>query len=183
MVFIPPDESPLLFIYEVLQREREKRGWGPLSYYRSPADDEGIEKLGFLSFYAMKFGAAAGLTDGILITEASTFRHFAGRVGFWTVPSVLSCGAFVATNHALAKVTGKDTWYNHAVGGVAAAAVWGGVFNSYKVGFPLSLLFAACFAVKKWSVDNDVSLTGADSKYPEFFYPAQKFDFSIMKAP
>ncbi|XP_049514465.1 uncharacterized protein LOC119434145 isoform X2 [Dermacentor silvarum] len=130
-----------------------------------------------------KRGTIAGLAEGILLTEASSFKHFAGRIGFWTVPMVVSCGSFVITNHALAKITGKDTWYNHMVGGVAAASVWGAMFNSYKVGFPLALGFAAWFGLKKWSVDNGVNLLGSQPKFAEFMYLAQKFDLSIMKAP
>uniref|UniRef100_A0A131XKP4 NADH dehydrogenase [ubiquinone] 1 alpha subcomplex subunit 11 n=1 Tax=Hyalomma excavatum TaxID=257692 RepID=A0A131XKP4_9ACAR len=181
MVFILPYESKILYIYEVWAQKREQMGWKPMSFYRSRADDEGIEKLTYLTLYSMKYGAVAGIFDGAVVSNATTLRHYLGRIGFWTLPAALSAGSFLATTHVLAKTTGKDNVYNHMLGGVVAASVWGWKFNSYALGFPLALILAALCGVKKLTVDYDMPFIGNVPKYPEYWYFAQKHDLSIMK--
>uniref|UniRef100_L7LZI6 NADH dehydrogenase [ubiquinone] 1 alpha subcomplex subunit 11 n=1 Tax=Rhipicephalus pulchellus TaxID=72859 RepID=L7LZI6_RHIPC len=182
MVFIPPYESKYLFIYELWDQKRKELGWKPFSYYRTPADQEGLEKMLYLSLYSLKFGAVAGVFDGLAVSHATTLKHYLGRIGYWTVPGLVSTGAFVATNHCLAKVTGKDTVYNHMASAVVAASVWGAKFNSYLVGFPLAVGLAVMCGVKKLSVDAGMTTLAGDSpKHPEYWYFAQKNDFSIMK--
>ncbi|KAH7935116.1 uncharacterized protein LOC119404875 [Rhipicephalus sanguineus] len=182
MVFIPPYESKLLFIYEVWAQKRQQLGWKPFSYYKTRADEQGLEKMLYLSYYSLKYGIAAGVYDGFALAHATTFKHYLGRIGYWTVPALMSTGAFVATNHVLAKVTGKDTVYNHMASAVAAASVWGAKFNSYTVGVPLAVVLVVLCGIKKLTVDAGMeSMAGTTPKYPEYWYFAQKNDFSIMK--
>uniref|UniRef100_A0A1E1X000 NADH dehydrogenase [ubiquinone] 1 alpha subcomplex subunit 11 n=1 Tax=Amblyomma aureolatum TaxID=187763 RepID=A0A1E1X000_9ACAR len=180
---VPPKDFPLLYLYEKWQNDRKKKGLQPFSYYRTRADDEGLEKLGYFSLHALKFGAGAGVIDGIAITDATTLAQFLGRIGFWTVPLMGSFGAFVATNHLLTKVTGKDTWQTHGVGGLAAAAVWGGRFQSTRLGLVLSLPFFVWCSLKKWSVDNNIKLGGTAPKHEEYPFLSQQYDMTVIKSP
>nr|XP_037287822.1 uncharacterized protein LOC119180788 [Rhipicephalus microplus] len=182
MVFIPPDQLKYVYIYELWEQKRKQLGWKPFSYYRTPADEEGLEKMLYLSLYSMKYGTVAGLYDGLAVSEAKTLKHYLGRVGYWTVPGVVSTGAFVATNHVLAKLTGKDSVYNHMASAVVAASVWGAKFNSYTLGIPLAIGLAVICGVKKLSLDAGMATMSGDTpKYPEYWYFAQKHDLSIMK--
>uniref|UniRef100_A0A131YRA7 NADH dehydrogenase [ubiquinone] 1 alpha subcomplex subunit 11 n=1 Tax=Rhipicephalus appendiculatus TaxID=34631 RepID=A0A131YRA7_RHIAP len=182
MVFIPPYESKIWYVYELWEEKRKQLGWKPFSYYRTPADQEGLEKMLYLSFYSLKYGVGAGVFDGFAVSHATTLRHYLGRIGYWTAPGLVSCGAFVATNHVLAKTTGKDTVYNHMASAVVAASVWGAKFNSYMVGVPLALGLVVMCGVKKLTVDAGMATMAGDTpKYPEYWYFAQKNDLSIMK--
>lgn len=172
-----------MFIYEYWEQYREKKGWKPFSYYRTPADDEGLEKLTYLSLYSLKYGIGAGLVDGLTFSNASGASQFIIRIGYWTVPLAMSCWAFVGTNHVLAKVTGKDTAYNHALSGVAAASVWGAKFRSLKVGFPLALVAATWCTIKKMCVDQGIQMSGTPTGYPEYVHLAQMHDMTYMRAP
>uniref|UniRef100_G3MS29 NADH dehydrogenase [ubiquinone] 1 alpha subcomplex subunit 11 n=1 Tax=Amblyomma maculatum TaxID=34609 RepID=G3MS29_AMBMU len=178
-----PNEFPLLYMYEQWQNDRKKRGIQPFSYYRTRADDEGLEKLTYFSLYSLKYGALAGVVDAVTITEATRLSQYLGRIAFWSVPAMGSCGAFLATNHFLTKFTGKDDWQTHAIGGIAAASVWGGKFQSLKLGFSLSLVLAVWCALRKWSIDNNIQLAGRPPKHGEYLFLSQQYDMSIIKSP
>ncbi|KAK8768255.1 hypothetical protein V5799_015281 [Amblyomma americanum] len=180
---VVPHDFSILHMWKTWENNRKERGVQPFSYYRTRADDQGLEKLGYFSLYALKYGTGAGIIDGIAITEVSTFAQYLGRIGFWTVPFVASAGTFVATNHFLTKFTGKDTWQTHAISGIAVAAVWGGKFQSVKVGLWLSLGLCVWCGLKKWSVDNNVQLSGTPPKNGEYIFLAQQYDMTYMKSP
>uniref|UniRef100_A0A023FRK7 NADH dehydrogenase [ubiquinone] 1 alpha subcomplex subunit 11 n=1 Tax=Amblyomma cajennense TaxID=34607 RepID=A0A023FRK7_AMBCJ len=179
---VVPNDFFLMHMWHKWQKDRKEKGIQPFSYYRTRADDEGLEKMGYFSLHALKYGAGAGIIDGIAITEVSTFAQYLGRIGYWTVPLVGSFGAFVATNHFLAKFTGKDTWQNHGVSGIAAAAVWGAKFQSAKVGLWGSLALCVWCSIKKWSVDNNFKL-GGKPKGREYIFLAQQYDMTVIKSP
>lgn len=124
-----------------------------------------------------------GLIDGLTFSNASGASQFIIRIGYWTVPLAMSCWAFMGTNHVLAKVTGKDTPYNHALGGIAAASVWGAKFRSLGVGFPLALALGSWCAIKKICVDKGINMTGRRPENPEYVHLAQLHDWTYMRAP
>ncbi|KAH8035671.1 hypothetical protein HPB51_007915 [Rhipicephalus microplus] len=189
MVFIPPDQLKYVYIYELWEQKRKQLGWKPFSYYRTPADEEGLEKMLYLSLYSMKYVASRGsrIYSGNSALPASVvnvlrFPHRPGIFLIENIPMMVSTGAFVATNHVLAKLTGKDSVYNHMASAVVAASVWGAKFNSYTLGIPLAIGLAVICGVKKLSLDAGMATMSGDTpKYPEYWYFAQKHDLSIMK--
>lgn len=179
MVYVPPRCLRWIDLPRKWQLEREEKGIKPFSYYRTPADQEGLEKLCFFAYKCTKIGIGLGVTDAIGISHVSGWIPVLGRIGYWTLPVVTAGGAFVATNLLATKLTGQDTRTTHFLGGVAAGSVFGYKWQSMRAGIWLSLIIGTWAAIKKYSVDQDYALAPTEKSYCNFFL-MQKVDLTVV---
>uniref|UniRef100_A0A131YAR1 NADH dehydrogenase [ubiquinone] 1 alpha subcomplex subunit 11 n=1 Tax=Ixodes ricinus TaxID=34613 RepID=A0A131YAR1_IXORI len=179
MVYLPPPALRWLDLPNKWRLEREEKGIKPFSYYRTPADQEGLEKLCFFTYKCTKLGFVLGVGDAIAISHASGLVPVLGRIGYWTLPFVTAGGAFVATNLVATKLTGKDSPATHFLGGVAAASVFGAKWQSMRAGLWLSGIIGMWAAIRKYSMDRDIALAPTQKSCANFFL-LNRVDLTIL---
>ncbi|KAK6180094.1 hypothetical protein SNE40_012306 [Patella caerulea] len=131
------------------------------NYYNpwtKPASSDCLNKTYYLTKYGIVAGAYATFLDLGMYTKPSTLLVCATRFGHHVSLLGGAAATYASALCIIGNVRKTDDMYNHFLAGLAAGSIFGGKYNSQKVGWGVGLIFGTTAMlikmgqIEKWRV-------------------------------